>query len=128
MVDGIPAVAGRPGRPRRRPDALLGDKEYDSNPNRRELRKRRILPVISRKGAPNIKDLGKLRYVVEQTFSLLHHSSTWPSAGSDASTCTTPSYPLPAASSAGDASRGPVQIAHKLLCLEGRDLLRHREL
>ncbi|MFG2123939.1 transposase [Streptomyces sp. NPDC048710] len=60
------------GHPAQQP-ALLGDKGYDSNPNRRELRKRRILPVISRKGAPNIKDLGKLRYVVEQTFSLLHH-------------------------------------------------------
>jgi transposase len=72
LVDGTPPVAGRPGRPRRRPDSLLGDKGYDSNPNRRELRKRRILPVISRKGAPNIKGLDKLRYVVEQTFALLH--------------------------------------------------------
>ncbi|GJF22685.1 hypothetical protein SHO565_32490 [Streptomyces sp. HO565] len=27
----------------------------------------------SRKGAPNIKDLGKLRHVVERTFSLPHH-------------------------------------------------------
>ncbi|MFD9466370.1 transposase [Streptomyces sp. NPDC060027] len=62
-----------PGRPRRRPEALLGDKGYDSDPNREELRKRRILPVISRKGAPNIKGMGKLRYVVEQTFALLHH-------------------------------------------------------
>jgi IS5 family transposase len=65
-------VAGRPGRPCRRPDSLLGDKGYDSNPNRRELRKRRILPDISRKGAPSVKGLGKLRYVVEQTFALLH--------------------------------------------------------
>ncbi|WP_158711485.1 hypothetical protein [Streptomyces xylophagus] len=48
-------MAGRPGWPRRRPDPLLGDKGYDSNPHREELRKRRILPVISRKGAPNIK-------------------------------------------------------------------------
>ncbi|MFF2331552.1 MULTISPECIES: transposase [unclassified Streptomyces] len=61
LVDGIPPVAGRPGR---RPEKLLGDKGYDSNPNRRELRKRRILPVISRTGAPNIKGLGKLRYAV----------------------------------------------------------------
>jgi transposase len=38
----------------------------------RELRRRRILPVISRKGSANIKGLGKLRYVVEQTFALLH--------------------------------------------------------
>ncbi|MGV9565083.1 IS5 family transposase [Streptomyces sp. NPDC003480] len=73
LVDGIPPVAGRPGRPRRRPEALLGDKGYDSNLNRDQLRKRRILPVISRKGARNIQGLGKLRYVVEQTFALLHH-------------------------------------------------------
>ncbi|MGI5451246.1 transposase [Streptomyces sp. CA-243310] len=70
LIDGIPPVAGRPGRPRRRPEALLGDKGYNSNPNRDALRKRRILPVISRRGCPNIKGLGKLRYVVEQTFAL----------------------------------------------------------
>ncbi|MEE1671583.1 hypothetical protein RCR19_39865 [Streptomyces sp. WAC07094] len=53
-------------------DRVTSSKGYDSNLNREELRKRRILPVISRKGAPNIKGLGKLRYVVEQTFALLH--------------------------------------------------------
>jgi hypothetical protein len=56
-------------------DGIFGkdrDKGYDSNANRRELRKRRILPVISRKASPNIKGLGKLRYVVEQTVALLH--------------------------------------------------------
>jgi IS5 family transposase len=73
LVDGIPPVAGRPSRPRKRPEALLGDKGYDSNPNRVELRKRRIQPVISGEGAPNIQGMGKLRYVVEQTFALLHH-------------------------------------------------------
>ncbi|MEV0750761.1 IS5 family transposase [Streptomyces sp. NPDC050273] len=72
LVDGLPPVAGRPGRPQRRPDALLGDKAYDSKAVRQELRRRKIMPVISRKGAPNIKGLGKLRYVVEQTFALLH--------------------------------------------------------
>lgn len=65
-------MAGRPGHPRCRPDAVLGDKAYDSKAVRRELRRRRIQPVISRKGAPNIKGLGKLRYVVEQSFALLH--------------------------------------------------------
>lgn len=29
--------------------------------------------MISRKGALNIQGPGKLRYVVEQTFALLHH-------------------------------------------------------
>lgn len=73
LVDGIPPGPGRPGRPRPRPDALLGDKGYDSNPNRDALRKRQILPVISYKGRPNIKGMGKLHYVVEQTFALLHN-------------------------------------------------------
>ncbi|MEU5076215.1 transposase [Streptomyces asoensis] len=72
LVNGIPPVTERPGRQRRRPDSLLGDKGCDSNRHREELRKRRILPVISRKGAPNIKGLGKIRYVMEQTIALLH--------------------------------------------------------
>ncbi|CAM5619507.1 hypothetical protein SCANM124S_06941 [Streptomyces canus] len=109
LVDGIPPVAGRMGRPRRRPEALLGDKGYDSNPNRRELRNRRILPVISRKGSPNIAGLGKLRYVVEQTFALSTSSSASRSAGNDASTSTTPSSHSPADSSAGDDSDDDVR-------------------
>ncbi|WP_165396485.1 transposase [Streptomyces sp. F001] len=72
LVDGIPPVAGRPGRPWRRPECLLGDKAYDSKAVLGELRRRCIQAVISRKGAPSIRGLGKLRYVVEQTFTLLH--------------------------------------------------------
>ncbi|MET9412199.1 hypothetical protein ABZX90_41800 [Streptomyces sp. NPDC002935] len=51
---------------------MLGDKAYDSRAVRRELQCRRIMPVISCTGAPNIKGLGRLRCVVEQTFALLH--------------------------------------------------------
>ncbi|WP_444968478.1 IS5 family transposase [Streptomyces phaeochromogenes] len=72
LVDGVPSIAGRVGHPRRRPDSLLGDKAYDSKAVRQELRRRKIMPVISRKGIANIKGMGKLRYVVEQTFALLH--------------------------------------------------------
>lgn len=71
LVYGIPPVAERPGRPRTRPDSFLGDKAYDSKAVRHQLRRRRIVPIISREGAPNIKGLGKLPYV-EQTFALLH--------------------------------------------------------
>ena len=45
LIDGIPPVAGRPGRPRRRPESVLGDKAYDSRAVRRELQRRRIMPV-----------------------------------------------------------------------------------
>ena len=72
LVDAAPPIASRVGHPRKRPDAPLGDKGYDSELNCRELCKRGILPVISRRGHPNIHGLGKLRYVVEQTFALLH--------------------------------------------------------
>jgi transposase len=72
LVDGIVPVAGRPGRPRRRPDALLADKGYDSDRVRCELTRRRIVPVISSRGTKGIQGLGKLRYVVEQTLALLH--------------------------------------------------------
>jgi transposase len=68
----IKSVAADLGANRRRPESVLGDKAYDSCAVHPELRRRRILPVISRRGAPNIKGLGKLRYVVEQTFALLH--------------------------------------------------------
>ncbi|WP_405807821.1 hypothetical protein [Streptomyces sp. NBC_01187] len=54
------------------PECVLGDEAYDSRAVRRELRRRRIMPVISRKSAPNIKGLGKPRYVVEQIFALFH--------------------------------------------------------
>ena len=72
LVDGIPPVAGRLGRPRRRPDALLADKGYDSDRLRRELARRRIVPIISYRGTKGVQGLGKLRYVVEQTLALLH--------------------------------------------------------
>ncbi|MFF4136079.1 hypothetical protein ACFY1B_31995 [Streptomyces mirabilis] len=42
---------------------------------RGELRRRCIQAVISRKGSPTIKGLGKLRYVVEQTFAACSTSS-----------------------------------------------------
>ena len=72
LVDGIPPGAGRPGQPRHRPDALLADKGYDSNPLRHELARRRIVPIISYRGTKGVKGLGKLRYVAEQTLALLH--------------------------------------------------------
>lgn len=102
LVDGIPPVAGRPGQPRHRPEALLGDKGYDSNPNRKQLRKRRILPVISRKGAPNIQ--GHSATSSSRPSPSSTSSSDSPSDGSAEPNYTTPSSPWLAASSAGDGS------------------------
>ena len=54
MVDAVPAVIGprgRPGRPRRRPAKLHGDKGYDYPTCRRLLRRRGITPRIARRGS-----------------------------------------------------------------------------
>ena len=46
LADLAVAGSGRPGRPRTRPDALLGDKAYSSHANRELLRSKRIKTVI----------------------------------------------------------------------------------
>lgn len=46
LADLAVAPLGRPGRPRTRPAALLGDKAYSSRANRELLRARRIKTVI----------------------------------------------------------------------------------
>jgi transposase len=72
LLDAVPPIAGRPCRPRRRFAVLLADKGYDSRALREACRRRRTEPVIPHRGRKNIKGLGRLRYVVEQTFGLLH--------------------------------------------------------
>ena len=72
LVDGIAPVAGRPGRPRRRPDVLLAGTGYDSDRVRRELTRRRIVPVISSRGTKGTQGLGQLRDSVAQTLALGH--------------------------------------------------------
>ncbi|WP_213012801.1 hypothetical protein [Paractinoplanes toevensis] len=65
-------IAGRPGRPRRRFATLLADKAYSSAAFRQTCRERGTEPIIPKPKTTGIKGLGKLRYVVEQTFALLH--------------------------------------------------------
>ena len=72
LLDAVPPVAGRPGRPRRRFPVLLADKGYDSRAFREACRQRRTEPIIPQRGTKGLQGLGKLRYVVEQTFGLLH--------------------------------------------------------
>jgi transposase len=68
LVDAIPPVRGKPGRPR----ALFGDRGYDSDPHRRLLRRRGIRPRIARRNTPHGSGLGKYRWYVERTLSWLH--------------------------------------------------------
>ena len=72
LVDAIPSVRGKRGRPRRRPQRVQGDRGYDSEPHRRELRKRHILPLLAKRGTAHGSGLGVYRWVVERTLSWLH--------------------------------------------------------
>lgn len=72
LVEAIPPVAGRVGHPRRRPDTILTDGGYDSEPFREWLRTKRIASVIPKRGRKRIIGLGRIRWVVEQSISHLH--------------------------------------------------------
>jgi len=49
LIEAIPAVIGKVGRPRQRPERVQGDRAYDSEPHREELRQRGIEPVAGEK-------------------------------------------------------------------------------
>ncbi|WP_202919546.1 IS5 family transposase [Saccharothrix deserti] len=72
LIEAIPPVRGRRGRPRRRPDALYADRGYDHDKYRRLVRDKGITPVIARRGVDHGSGLGVHRWVVEQSFALLH--------------------------------------------------------
>jgi transposase len=72
LVQAVPPVRGKRGRPRRRPQRLQGDRAYDSNAHRIWLRQLHIQPVLARRFTPHGSGLGVHRWVVERTLSWLH--------------------------------------------------------
>ena len=71
-IDAIRPIRRPRGRPRKRPEKLHADKAYDSQPLRRALRKRGIIPRIARRGIDSSERLGRYRWVAERTISWLH--------------------------------------------------------
>ena len=72
LVERVPPVRGKVGRPRRRPDRVTGDRAYDYPSRRRELRQRGIRSEIARRNTEHGSGLGRYRWVVERTFAWLH--------------------------------------------------------
>lgn len=72
LVDGIQPVRGKPGRPRQRPQRVQGDRGYDSEPHRKQLRRRNIEPVLAKRNTEHGSGLGVFRWVVERTLAWLH--------------------------------------------------------
>jgi transposase len=60
------------GKPERLPEELYGDRAYDSEPHRQELRKRGIDPKLAKRNTEHGSGLGVYRWVVERTISWLH--------------------------------------------------------
>jgi transposase len=74
LVDSIPPIAGKVGRPIKRPNCILGDRAYDSQPHRIQLRRRGILHLLAQRRTENGSGLGIYRWVVERSLSWLHQN------------------------------------------------------
>jgi transposase len=72
LIDAIPAIGGKVGAPLRKPQEVMGDRAYDSDPHRMELSCRSIATAIARRREGHGSGLGVFRYVVEQTLALFH--------------------------------------------------------
>jgi len=68
LLDAIPPVRGRVGRPRRRPDSLFAERDI----YRDQVRHRGIVPAIARRGTRYGTGLDTYRWVVERTFAWPH--------------------------------------------------------
>jgi hypothetical protein len=53
LIDEVPPVRGRCGRPRQRPDELFADRAYDHDKYRKAVRHKGIRPRIARRGQPH---------------------------------------------------------------------------
>ncbi len=74
LVDSVPPVAGKPGRPRQRFRRVQGDRAYDSEPHRKALRQRCSEPVLARRRTGHGSGLGVYRWVIERALSWLHQN------------------------------------------------------
>ena len=70
LVGEIPSVAGKPGRPKQKPDTLVADKAFDCEPLRKLLWLD-IEPSIPKRGEDE-SGLGKFRWFIERTLSWFH--------------------------------------------------------
>jgi transposase len=73
LVDAIQPLRRERGRPRHRPDSVLGDRGYDGAAAiRRGLRARHIVPWLAMRRTAHGSGLGRWRWVVERTFAWLN--------------------------------------------------------
>jgi Transposase DDE domain len=71
LIVEMPAVAGKPGRPKQKPESVVADKAFDDKWLRGILRWLGITPLLPRRGEDE-HGLGVVRWFVERTISWLH--------------------------------------------------------
>ena len=69
LLEEVPPVGGKPGHPKRKPEAILGDRAFDSQPLREALWARGIIPFLAKRGQKHGSGLGVYRWVVERGFA-----------------------------------------------------------
>jgi len=72
LVDSAGPLDEATGEPTHRPKKVYGDRAYDSEPHREELRKRNVDPKLAKRRTEHGSGLGVHRWVVERFFSWLH--------------------------------------------------------
>lgn len=72
LVEAIPPIRGVPGAPLTKPQSVMGDRGYDSDPHRQKLWGQGIATQIARRRTEHGSGLGVFRHVVEQSIALLH--------------------------------------------------------
>ena len=71
LVVNLPAVAGKPGRPKQKPGMAVADKAYDDKALRSILRWLSIEPILPKRGEDD-HGHGVWRWYVERTISWFH--------------------------------------------------------
>lgn len=69
LVEAIPHLAKKPGRPLHKPECVQGDRGYDSQPHRDTLQERGIRTELAKRDTPHGSGLGKTRWVVERSIA-----------------------------------------------------------
>ncbi|WP_234323272.1 IS5 family transposase [Streptomyces bikiniensis] len=72
LLQAVPPVRGKRGRPRRRPAVVLGDRGYDHDKYRRLVRALGVKPLTAQRGTEHGSGLGTRRWVVERAFAHLY--------------------------------------------------------
>lgn len=74
LIDALPTIRQPRGRPRRKPDALMGDRAYGTKEKITMVKSRRIKSLLAeRSDDRHGSGLGALRYVVERTLACFGH-------------------------------------------------------